>query len=189
MQRLLVFLVSAVVTIYSANAVANPLKGAYGFTATTGCVYATGGFNASLQALGTTSSGSFATEGIYTFNRDGGTLTQSSTGITPPPTVGFLPSADTSQGSASFTFTATDDAFTIQIVPGTFKGKVFSGPRAGQTFTIDGIPTATGLISADGRTLIESFLTTGVEILTYSNGDVLRRICHSSRVYIKLDAD
>jgi hypothetical protein len=153
MQRLVMLTLSAVATIYSANAIADSshLDGTYGFTATNGCVYATGGFNTSLQALGTTSSGSFATEGLYTFNRDGGaTLTQSSTGITPPPTVGFLPSADSSQGSASFTFTVTDDAFTIQTVPGTFKGKVLAGPRAGQTFTIDGIPTASGLISADG---------------------------------------
>jgi hypothetical protein len=192
MQRLFMLSVSAVIAIYSANAIADSshLKGTYGFTSTNGCLYASGGFNTSLQTLGTASSGSFSSEGVWTFNGDGtGTYTLSSVGITPPPTVGFLPSADSSAGGASFTFTVADDIVTLRTVPGTFMGKSLTGPRAGQTFEIEGIPVATGLISADGRTLTASFLTPGVEILTYSNGDVLRRICHSSRVYIKLDAD
>jgi hypothetical protein len=38
--------VPAVVTIYSANAIADPshLKGTYGFTGTSACLYASGGF-------------------------------------------------------------------------------------------------------------------------------------------------
>jgi hypothetical protein len=45
------------------------------------------------------------------------------------------------------------------------------------------------MISADGRTLVTSILTPGVETITYSNGDVEQRICHRSRVLIKLDND
>ncbi len=56
MQRLLMLSWSAVIAIYSASAIADlsNLKGTYGFTGTDACLYASGGFNASLQALGTT---------------------------------------------------------------------------------------------------------------------------------------
>jgi hypothetical protein len=192
MQRLLMLSLSAVITIYSASAIADlsNLKGTYGFTGTDACLYASGGFNASLQALGTTFSSSNAVEGVQTFNGNGtGTFTLITTTITPPPTVGFLPAASSSQTSASITDTVTDDTFTVQDVPGTAVGKVLTGPRAGQTFTLEGVPMRTGLISADGRTLVTSVLTPEVEIITYSNGDVERRICWRSRVLIKLDAD
>jgi hypothetical protein len=82
-----------------------------------------------------------------------------------------------------------DDTFTTQNVPATDKETVLSGPRKGQTFTIEGIPPATGLISVHGRTLTTSILTPGVETITYSNGDNIHRICERSRVYIKLDND
>jgi hypothetical protein len=190
MQHLLMLSVSAVVTIYSASAIVDSshLKGPYGFTGTDGCIYASGGFNDRLQALGTTFSSSKANEGVETFNGNAsGTFTINTTSITPPPTVGFLPAASSSQSSASIT--DTDDTFTVQTVPGTDVGKVLTGPRAGQAFKLEGVPMRTGLISADGRTLITSDLTPGVETLTYSNGDVEHRICWRSRVLIKLDAD
>jgi hypothetical protein len=192
MQRLLMLSLSALVTIYSANAIADSsqLKGTYGFAGPEGCLYASGGFNASLQALGTTFSSSNASEGVQTYNGDGtGTFTLRTTSITVPPTVGFLPAASSSQSSASITFTVTDDTVTIQNVPGTDVGKVLTGPRAGQTFKIEGTPNRTGLISADGRTLVTSALAPQVETITYSNGDVELRICWITRVQIKLDAD
>jgi hypothetical protein len=83
----------------------------------------------------------------------------------------------------------TGDTFTAQIVPGTDVGKVLTGPRARQTFNIEGTPNRTGLISADRRTLVSAILTPAVETLTYSNGYVEHRICYIQRVYIKLDAD
>jgi hypothetical protein len=180
-----------VLTIYSADAIADSshLKGTYGFTGTDGCFYASGGFNDRLQALGTIFSSSMANEGVETSNGDGaGTFTISTTSITPPPTVGFL-AASSSQSSASITDTVTDDTFTVQTVPGTDVGKVLTGPQAGQTFKLEAIPMRTGLISADGRTLITSDLTPGVETLTYSNGDVEHLICWRSRVLIELDVD
>ena len=190
MQRLLILSLSAVVTIYSANAIADSLKGTYGFTGSDACLYASGGFNASLQALGTTYSASSSDEGIRIFKGNGtGTFTNRSTSVTVPPTVGFLPAASSSEGSASFTYKVSDDTYTSQNVPGTDTGTVLTGPRKGQTFKLEGVPAATGLISADGRTLVTSILAPGVEIITYSNGDVELRICHRSRVLIKLDAD
>jgi hypothetical protein len=114
MQRLVMLSVSAVVMIYSANAIADShLKGTYGFTGSDVCLVATGGFNANLQALGTTNSSSGSDAGIRTFNGNGtGTFTNRDTSVTVPPTVGFLPDAGSSEGSASFTYTVSDDTFT-----------------------------------------------------------------------------
>jgi hypothetical protein len=192
MQRSFMLSVSIVATIWAGHAAADSshLKGSYGFSGGDACLYASGGFNTRLQALGTTFSSSDAAEGVRTFNGNGtGTFRVTTTGVTVPPTVGFLPSASSSESTASFTFTVADDTFTSQNVPGTDVGKVLTGPRAGQTFKVEGVPPATGLISADGRTLTTSILTPGVETITYSNGDIELRICHRSRVYIKLDAD
>jgi hypothetical protein len=61
-----------------------------------------------------------------------------------------------------------------------------TGPRAGQTFTLAGGPPFVGLISADRETLIAAYLSPGVQIETYSNGNVLHRICTNSQVLIKL---
>jgi hypothetical protein len=51
------------------------------------------------------------------------------------------------------------------------------------------VPTTTGLISKNGKTLTIATLMPGVETQTFSNGDVELRICHRSRVFIKLDTD
>lgn len=192
MQRLLMLSASAAVMIYAGNAAAGSshLKGSYAFTGEDVCLVASGGFNASLQAIGTAFSASSSAAGIRTFNGNGtGTFTNRSTTTTVPPTVGFLPSAGSSEGGASFTYTVADDTYTSENVPGTDKGTILTGPRAGQTFKLEGVPKATGMISADGHTLVTSILTPGVETITYSNGDVELRICHRSRVYIKLDND
>jgi hypothetical protein len=191
MQRLLMLAVAVVVTIYSASAIADSsqLKGTYGFTSTNDCLYASGGFNASFQALGTATSTHVASQGVATFNGDGtGTFNESSMSITPPPTVGILPDAGANQSAASFTYAVTAlPTFTVQIE--TFTATVVAGPRVGQTFNLQGSPLHVGTISADGRTLVTSILTPGVETLTSSNGDVLHRICTLSSVFINLDAD
>ena len=56
MQRSFMLSVSALVMIYAGNAAADSshLKGTFGFTGSDACLYASGGFNARLQALGTT---------------------------------------------------------------------------------------------------------------------------------------
>jgi hypothetical protein len=47
----------------------------------------------------------------------------------------------------------------------------------------------TGLISKDGNTLTLASVVPAVETVTFSNGDVWPRICHRSRVLIKIDKD
>jgi len=178
-------------TIYSASAIADSsqLKGTFGFTSTSACLYASGGFNASFQALGTATSAHVASQGIATFNGDGtGTFTERDMSIIPPPTVGILPDAGANESTASFTYTVPAfPTFTLQIE--TFTATVLAGPRVGQTFKLQGSPLRVGTISDDGRTLVASVVTPGVETLTSSNGEVLHRICTLSSVFVNLNAD
>jgi hypothetical protein len=67
-------------------------------------------------------------------------------------------------------------------------GTNVTGPVSGQTFTIANFPTLTGLISQDGKTLTLADLTPTVETTTRSDGTVRTRICHRSRVLIKLQS-
>jgi hypothetical protein len=126
----------------------------------------------------------------------------SSVGITVRPTPGPLPAIPSfppSAGSTTFKYQFTyvvngDGSWTATMVPGSYSETFVTGPRAGQTATVDAIPQVTGLISQDGKTLIlvadptnshGAFLPQ-VETVTYSNGDVDPQICHRSRVLIKL---
>jgi hypothetical protein len=142
-----------------------------------------------------------AVEGIRTFNGDGtGTVKGTSVGITIRPTPGpngyphFPPSAGSSTFGYSFIYTVNGDgSWTATMVPGSYSETFVTGPRTGQTATVDAIPPVTGLISQDGKTLIlvadplsyGAFVPT-VETVTYSNGDVWPQICHRSRVLISL---
>jgi hypothetical protein len=138
---------------------------------------------------------SYAVEGIRMFNGDGtGTVKGTSVGITVRPTPGpggfphFPPAAGSSDFSFSFTYTVSEDGtWTSAMVPGSYTENVLTGPRAGETATIDAIPPVTGMISRDGKTLIAAHLAPVVETHSYSNGDVEPQICHRSRVFIKLD--
>jgi hypothetical protein len=190
------------------------LKGAYGFTGTAACLVAPGsadsatnptpgtalpnsGFNSSLQPNdGKAFSTSFSVEGIRTFNGDGnGTVKGTTVNITVPPTPGpagsgyptFPPSASSHTFSFNFTYAVNGDgSWTTDMVPGTYSGLFVSGPRTGQTITVDQIPTFSGLIAVNGLTLTIAHLTPTVETHTFSNGDVWPMICHRSRVLIKL---
>ena len=73
------------------------------------------------------------------------------------------------------------------MVPGSYSETHLTGPRAGQTSTVDAIPPVAGMVSQDGKTLIAMEATTTVETHTFSNGDVDPQICHRSRVLIRLD--
>ena len=191
------------------------LKGEYAFTGTTACLVAPGstspatptnptpgislpnaGFNANLQPVdGKVFSSSSSVEGIRTFNGDGtGTVKGTVVSITVPPTPGpagtgypsFPPSASSNTFSASFTYTVlADGTFTVELVPGSFLGTFLTGPRTGQTVTIDKTPLA-GLIGEDKKMLTLASVEPTIEIQTHSNGDVWPRICHRSQVSIKL---
>jgi hypothetical protein len=137
---------------------------------------------------------SFAVEGIRTFNGDGtGTVKGTAVGITVRPTPGpngfphFPPSAGSANFSFSFTYTVDGNGgWTATMVPGSYSETFVTGPRTGQTATVDAIPPVTGMISQDGKTLIAAHVKPTVETHTYSNGDVDPQICHRSRVFINL---
>jgi hypothetical protein len=214
-QRAFVFSVSAIVIMWVAGAAADSpnLKGEYGFTGDAACLVAPGsgtkpspgnttpfgnaGFNASLQPILPAQSffHSFAVEGIRTFNGDGtGTVKGTSVGIAPRPTPGpgptypaFPPDAGSTNFSYNFTYTVNGDgSWTSAMVLGTFSETFVSGPRTGQTATVDALPLFIGLISQNGQTLIVAHTAPVVETATYSNGDVWPMICHRSRVLIAL---
>lgn len=140
---------------------------------------------------------SFAVEGIRKFNGNGtGTVKGTSVGVTVRPTPGpggypsFPPSAGSSDFSFSFTYIVNPDGtWTGTMTPGSYVSHHLTGPRAGQTSTVDAIPPVLGMISESGRTLVAAQVTTAVETTSYSNGDVWPMICHRARVYIKLSDD
>ena len=72
------------------------------------------------------------------------------------------------------------------MVPGSYTETFTSGPRTGQTATVDAIPPFSGMISQDGKTLTGAHVAPAVETHTYSNGDVWPEICHRSRVLMSL---
>ena len=166
---------------------------------TPGVALPNSGFNGNLQPNdnpGTEAfSRSFSVEGIRTFDGHGnGTVKGTVVGVTVRPTPGpngfphFPPSAGGADFSFSFTYTVhADGSWTSQMVPGSYTETFTSGPRTGQTATVDAIPPLSGMISEDGKTLIGAHLAPTVETHTYSNGDVWPEICHRSRVFIKLN--
>lgn len=189
MQRLFVLSISAVAIVYGGDSIAETvhLKGTYGFTGSDACIVSPLGFNNKFQAIGPSFSNSGSVEGIRTFNDDGtGTVESASLTIV----LGSPLSASSSRSTQSVIFKVNaDGSFTSDSVPGTFIGTILTGTRTGQTFTFENQGTATGLISEGGKTLTSATLTPAVEKEIFSNGDTQFRICHRSRVFIKLDTD
>lgn len=143
---------------------------------------------------------SFSVEGIRTFDGHGhGTVKATAVGILDRPTPGptgyphFPPSASGGDFSFQFTYVVNPDrTWTATMVPGTYTETFTSGPRTGQTATVDAIPPVNGIISADGNTLIAAHLAPSVETRTFFDasgnaGDVWPEICHRERVFIKLN--
>jgi hypothetical protein len=167
-----------------------------------GVALANSGFNANLQPNDFANPGdspsasfnhSFSVEGVRTFKVDGtGTVTGTAVGVDNRPTPGpngfphFPPSASTANFSYSFTYTVSDGEWTSTMVPGSYTETFTSGPRNGQTGTVDAIPPVIGMIALDGKTLTGAHLDAVVETHTYSNGDVWPEICHRSRVFLQL---
>jgi hypothetical protein len=219
MKRVLISSITAACAIGLVNtsgaAAASPkkLKGEYAFTGAASCLFAPGsdpgpgnptpgkalpnaGFNANLQppVNATAFTVSFSVEGVRVFNADAGTIKGTSVTITERPTPGptgypsFPASVSSNTFEASFTYVINDDdTFDTQLV-GPMTGTFLSGPRTGQTTSTD-VPPLTGLISKDGNTLTLASVVPAVETVTFSNGDVWPRICHRSRVLIKMDKD
>jgi len=194
MKHVFILGVSAAALTYAANAAADSprLKGEYGYTGSATCLLAPFGFNSSFEVVdGNSRSSSSNVEGIRTFDGDGtGTDKSTTLTLTVPPTPGFQPSAGSSTSSSSFTYTVSEDGgWTAHVVPGTNHGLVLTGPRAGQTFTVQNAAPVTGLISRNGSRLTVADLTPTVETITYSDGFSIRRICQRSRVFLTLKDD
>jgi hypothetical protein len=188
------FLAVSVLALWSGNvfAASGPtLKGEFGVTGTDLCLISSLGFNPSLQPVSGSSVSTLnsVAEGIVTFNGTGkGTVSLTTGSISPPPTPGAtVPSASSSDSTHSITYTTnTDDSFTYSEVAGSYAGTILTGPREGQTFTVANLPVTTGLISSTGANLTSASLAPTVETITYSNGDILQRICQRQRVFILL---
>jgi len=113
-------------------------------------------------------------------------------GLTPQPPgfPNFAPSASSADFGYSFTYTVDGaGGWTSMMVPGSYLANHLTGPRAGQTSTVDAIPPIIGMISLNRRTLTGAHITTAVETHSFSNGDVDPQICHRSRVFIRLRED
>ena len=73
------------------------------------------------------------------------------------------------------------------MIPGTFQGMVTAGPRHGQHYTVDQMPTFTGYISQNAMTLTAATLTPTAETVVYDTAPTIEhRICHRSRTFISL---
>jgi len=178
------------ITTWAATAVADQLRGSYGFTRTSSCVVSTLPFDANFQATGPAFGDSLVEEGIRTFNGDG-TGTQSSTALTL--TIPALtPSAGSSSFTSSFTYTTGDDTWAIA-GGGSISGSINAGPRAGQTFKVTNLAPVTGRISKRGLILTADVVKPTVEVVTYYVGTVLvatyNRVCNRSTVLMQLDDD
>jgi hypothetical protein len=145
------------------------------------------GFNPNLTPMDGRFSFSSSTQGLWTFHGDGtGTVQSRSVSVTHPDTpvtLGGASSSDTN--TESFTYTVAPER-TVTVVSGQVTGTELTGSRAGQTFTIASFPVLTGRIALGRQSLTLATEEPTVEVVTFSNGDVHDRICHRSRILLKL---
>jgi hypothetical protein len=183
-------LTSVIGLTYAGAATADPpkIKGSYAAVGNLACLIAPEGFNANLQAINPAAaySSTADTEGVYYYDGNGnGTSSGTNVSINPPPTPGFDPDASSNTFASTFTYTVNSDGTFTQTSTDTH-GTVLTGPRKGQTFTVD-LVQGTGLIGKDARSLTDATTRPHVETITYSNGNAFTRICYRQRVLIKMD--
>ena len=213
MKRLFAAFTALALIGTAASAAPPQLKGQYAFTGAAHCVSSRAGFTPSPgspglpayqaicsdthQPIGVqpypasprntcpgVSSFSFSVQGVRTFNGDGtGSVVGRSVSLDIPPNTGSI-GASASYFTSSFTYTIDNaGVLTLLITPGTFQSTVVSGPREGQTFTINQFPLD-GFISNDKKQITLSTSDPFVETQQFANGDVSYRICNRSRVLI-----
>ena len=156
-------------------------RGTYFAVGSQACLYGNEGFDVSNQPNdGNIYSNSGNSHAITIYNGDGtGTTSGTFISITVPPTPNFRPSA--SNGTFQFSFThssVSNNSFTSALVPGSYMGTISSGPRAGQTFTVDRVDR-THLITNNGKTITAADVIAAVENITYSGAPFgpFQRIC------------
>ncbi|MBI4524685.1 MAG: hypothetical protein HY695_12845 [Deltaproteobacteria bacterium] len=168
----------------------NLLRGEYAFSGEAACLVSDEGFNADLTPINTAAPfpfvRSFSVQGVVTFKGDGtARRVVRVVSIRHPTATTGVGSASSADIEADATYhVAPDRSFTVATTA--LNGTVLTGPRAGQTFTIANFPDLVGLISQDHKTLTVAHHEPTIETQTYSNGAVFHRICHRSRMAIKL---
>ena len=194
MRRASLWCIVGVMLLWTGAADADPqplnalLQGDYVSTGEGTCLVALPpGFNPNLTPMDGRFTFSSSTQGIRTFHGDGtGTVQSRSVSVTHPDTPVTLGGASSSDiNTESFTYTVAPDR-TVTVVSGPVTGTELTGSRVGQTFTIDSFPVLTGRIALDRKSLTLATEEPTVEVVTFSNGDVHYRICHRSRILLKL---
>ena len=194
MRRASLWYIAGVMLLWTGAADADPqqlnalLQGDYVSTGESTCLVALPpGFNPNLTPMDGRFTFSSSTQGIRTFHGDGtGTAQSRSVSVTHPDTpvtLGGASSSDTN--TESFTYTVAPDR-TVTVVSGPVTGTELTGTRAGQTFTIASFPVLTGRIALGRQSLTLATEEPTVEVVTCSNGDIHDRLCHRSRLLLKL---
>jgi len=185
MRRTSLCLILGVSLFWAGIAGAAPpqLKGEYAFTGEATCTTSLSGFNADLTPKNPWFLQSFSVQGVWTFNGDGtGSREGRSVGLS----TGSSPGVGSEDWLAPFGYTVGPDGTFTTWLTSPLTGTVLTGPRAGQTFTIDKIDL-TGIISKDKKSLTIAADEPQIETVTYSDGTVHPRICHRSRVLLRLE--
>jgi hypothetical protein len=93
-------------------------------------------------------------------------------------------SASSSTTTYKFNYTISGGIISTTLVSGSFLETLLSGPRTGQTVTLD-VLNESAYISADGNHLLTISNGGYVGTETFSNGDVLPGVCTSSGSWYK----
>ena len=173
------------------------LKGHYAVTGSQMCLTAPSGFSNDSKGNPTIANGNDSLafgnnfQGRFSFNGDG-TGSVSGTFVTIP-----LPDSRTdfkaavSAGTFSYSFTYSpivNNSFENDMTPGTYKGTIDYGVRAGQQVTIDSLHRVFQ-VSNDQRSGTYATTTPNVEHITFSDPShtSLARICFVSGGLVRLD--
>jgi hypothetical protein len=162
------------------------VSGTFAFTGGENCITIVppATFNSSFEpSAGPIFNGSSSTLGLITFNANGTgslqVLLGVDTSIPAPP--GTYSSTNSNAGSFKngwqFNYTVSGGIILMTLVSGSYSETYMTGPRAGQTATLDARNMA-AYVSMNNNNVLAMTDETYVETKTYSNGDVRPSVCH-----------
>jgi hypothetical protein len=155
--------------------------GQYAILGETTCLATLAGFDSNFVATGSTFTYGDSTRGVATYNEDG-TATWEVSNVS----VGGS-SANSNEYHASFFYNVAPDGSVISDLSEPITGTTVAGQGAPQTFTVDSSPFV-GQISDHGRILTFATPAQKVEVISFSSGMVQHRICHRSRLLVRMKA-
>jgi hypothetical protein len=133
-----------ILVIAGVGSAAGQISGKYVFDSSGSCLVAAAGFDSSFQPLGTPIFlDTFSSAGLRTFNAAGTGTVESvvrsvSTPVPPGTFTNTSSSASASNVSYQFTYTvAASGIISLTLVPGSYTQTFVTGPRAGQTASLD----------------------------------------------------